>query len=113
VPHSPLKCYNMWKELDGAYHVVHGHYTTSGQHNPDFFCYVQGNLPVYYLHCWLQIRPNMKSFVGAGMNEEDGMDTSNPAELKQKLQEKQVVFRKNAGRKSKRHFKKEERHGRR
>lgn len=65
VPHSSEKLRDtIWKDLNSEYKRAMHRFTTSGEHNSNFFDYCYGKLDTYYLYKKLQkMRPGLNEFV--------------------------------------------------
>jgi len=71
VPHSSKKLRDaIWKDLNSEYKRAMHRFTTSGEHNSNFFDYCYGKLDTYYLYKKLQkMRPGLNNFVLAELPE--------------------------------------------
>lgn len=64
VPHSAEKLRDIWKDLNSEYKKAMLRFTTSGEHNSNFYDYCFGKLDTYYMYKQLKkTRPGLNDFV--------------------------------------------------
>ena len=68
--HDWKKLRSIWKKLNSGYKLALSKYTTSGQHEDEFYSFCNGQLDVFYLRKHLQLKPDVNGFVEADLPED-------------------------------------------
>ncbi|KAL3661990.1 hypothetical protein V7S43_012797 [Phytophthora oleae] len=73
VHHSSEKLWNMWRELCAAYTSATARFEKSGDPDSNFFTYCRNRVDVYYMRCWLNVKPHLLVSVNGKLHGESNM----------------------------------------
>ncbi|KAG7387117.1 hypothetical protein PHYPSEUDO_014637 [Phytophthora pseudosyringae] len=59
VHHSSEKLWKMWRELRAAYTSAAARFERSGDPDAEFLTFCRNRVDVYYLRCWLNVKPHL------------------------------------------------------
>ncbi|KAG7399279.1 hypothetical protein PHYBOEH_009205 [Phytophthora boehmeriae] len=68
VQHSSKKLRDMWEELCTAFTSVSARFSSSETPELGFLSFCLNRFDVYYLHCWLHVKPNLLAATAASSN---------------------------------------------
>ncbi|KAG2781824.1 hypothetical protein JG687_00015999 [Phytophthora cactorum] len=80
VHHSSEKLWKMWRELCAAYASAAARFEKSGDLESDFSSFCQNRVDVYYLACWLNVKPHLLASVNGKLPQSASLSTQLVAE---------------------------------
>ncbi|KAF4030821.1 hypothetical protein GN244_ATG17376 [Phytophthora infestans] len=82
VYHSSEKLWKMWRELCAAYTSLVARFEISGDPDAEFSTFCQSRADVYYLACWLNVKPHLLGSVNGKLTQNLSLSTPRAAENK-------------------------------
>eukprot|EP00644_Phytophthora_capsici_P012068 jgi/Phyca11/563596/estExt2_Genewise1.C_PHYCAscaffold_120592 len=75
VLHSSEKLWTMWRELCAAYKSATARFEKSGDPDSNFLTFCRNRVDVYYLRCWLNVKPHLLVSVNGKLQSNLGLSS--------------------------------------